>query len=237
IVRFAVDPGHPANQAIVDLDKAERGPDSLVHFLADFCILQPADAAKGSGRLLYEVLNRGRKNVSRHLNRAPAADPPVREIDPGDGFIMARGWTVAWCGWQWDVVRSDALMGLEAPQALENGKPITGAIAIEFQPNGPDRDKLLANRVHHTYPTVDVDDPNAVLTVRDWPGGERTTIPRERWKFARDDGGKPVPSREHVWLEGGFEPGKMYEVVYRTNNCPVVGAGLLAARDFPAFLH
>ena len=36
IVRFAVDPDHPANQAIVDLDKAERGPDKLVHFLADF---------------------------------------------------------------------------------------------------------------------------------------------------------------------------------------------------------
>jgi hypothetical protein len=237
VVRFAVDPAHPANQAIVDLDKAERGPDNLVHFLADFCILQPADPAQGSGRLLYEVLNRGRKNVSRHLNRAPATGDPVREIDPGDGFMMEHGWTVAWCGWQWDVVRSDVLMGLDAPQAVENGSSITGAIAIEFQPNDNDRDKLLANRVHHAYPTVDVDDPSAVLTVRDWAGAERVTIPRERWRFARDEGGTPVADSNYVWLEGGFEAGKMYEVVFRTSNCPVVGTGLLAVRDFPAFLH
>ena len=71
IVRFAVDPAHPANQAIVDLDKGERGPDGLVYFSADFCILQPTDPAKGNGRLLFEVVNRGRKNVQRHLNRAP----------------------------------------------------------------------------------------------------------------------------------------------------------------------
>ena len=237
VARFAVDPAHPANQAIVDLDKAERGPDGRVHFLADFCILQPTDPSRGNGRLLYEVLNRGRKNVSRHLNRAPATADPVREIDPGDGFVMRRGWTVAWCGWQWDVIRTPALMGLEAPQAQENGTPIVGWMSIEFQPNTHDPDKLLANRVHHAYPTVDVNDPDASLSVRDWPGGERTTIPRERWRFARDEGGTPVPDNGHVWLEGGFEPGKMYEVVFRTNNCPVVGTGLLAVRDFPAFLH
>src|SRR5215216_8141477 len=75
IARFAVDPAHSANRAIVDLDKAERGADGRVHFLADFTILQPADPARGNRRLLFEVLNRGRKNVPRHFNRAPAADP------------------------------------------------------------------------------------------------------------------------------------------------------------------
>jgi hypothetical protein len=237
IVRFAVDPAHPANQAIVDLDKGERGPDGLVYFSADFCILQPTDPAKGNGRLLFEVLNRGRKNIQRHLNRAAATgDAPV-EIDPGDGFMMERGWTMAWCGWQWDVIRSAALMGLEAPQAVEGGQPIDGMMSLEFQPNGPDKDKLLANRVHRTYPAADLNDPNAQLTVRDWPGGERTTIARSRWQFARDEGGKPAPDANYLWLEGGFEAGKMYEIVFRTSNCPVVGTGLLAVRDFPAFLH
>src|SRR4051794_14425368 len=85
IVRFAVDPAHTANQDIVDLDKGERGSDGLVHFSADFCLLQPTDPTKGNGRVLYEVLNRGRKNIQRHLNRAAATgDAPV-EIDPGDG--------------------------------------------------------------------------------------------------------------------------------------------------------
>ncbi len=234
-VRFAVDPAHPANQAIVDLDKAARDDVDRVHFAADFCILQPVDAARGSRRLLFEVTNRGRRNALRQFNRAPLGPPDV--LDPGDGFLMRHGWTVGWCGWQWDVVPAPGLMALEAPQALENGQPIQGRIAVEFQPSTPAADKLLANRVHRPYPVADLDDPEAQLSVRDWPGGERTTIPRAQWAFARDQHGGPVPDPAHVWLEGGFEPGKVYEVVYRTNACPVVGTGLLAMRDFTAFLH
>ena len=237
IARFAVDPAHAANRAIVDLDLAERGPDDRVHFLADFCILQPTDPARGSRRLLFDVLNRGRKTAPRHLNLAPPTPVPVEPIDPGDGFLMRHGWTVAWCGWQWDVIRSPALLGLEAPQALEDGRPIVGKVSVEFRPNAPTPDKLLADRVHRPYQAADLDDPDAELTVREWQGGERTVIPRDRWRFARAEDGRPIPSNSHVWLDGGFEPGKLYEVVYRTKTCPVAGTGLLAVRDFTAFLR
>jgi hypothetical protein len=236
-VRFAVDPLHAANQAIVDLDKAERDAEGRVHFSADFSILQPTDPARGSRRLLFEVTNRGRRNVSRHLNRAKVPPVLTDEIDPGDGFMMRHGWTVAWCGWQWDVVPGPGLLGLDPPQALENGQPISGRIAVEFQPNAPAVEKLLANRIHKPYPVADVNDPDAELSVRDWPGGERTTIPREQWAFARDQHGAPVADPAYVWLEGGFDPGRVYEVVYQTDTCPVVGTGLLAMRDFTAFLH
>src|SRR6478609_4850837 len=132
IVRLAVDPSNPANEAIIDLDKAERDADGRVQFSADFSILQPTDPARGSGRLLYEVVNRGRRNISRHLNRAPAAPVLTDAIDPGDGFMMRHGWTMAWCGWQWDVVPGPGLLGLEAPQARgEDGQPLTGRIAVE----------------------------------------------------------------------------------------------------------
>ena len=240
-VRFAVDPMHEANRAIVDLDKAARDDAGRVHFAADFCIFQPVDPARGSRRLLFEVTNRGRRNAMRQFNRAPLGPPDLR--DPGDGFLMRHGWTVGWCGWQWDVIPAPGLLALDAPQALEDGRPIQGRIAVEFQPSAPAPDKLLANRVHKPYPVADVNDPEAELSVRDWPGGERTTIPREQWAFARDPSsvgtgyGAPVPDPAYVWLEGGFEPGKVYEVVYRTNTCPVVGTGLLAMRDFTAFRH
>lgn len=234
---FAVDPMDPSNRGIVDLARAERGSDGSVRFTADFCLLQPTEPARGNRRLVFEVLNRGRKLLPRHLNHAAPEPVPSAEIDPGGGFLMRRGWTIAWCGWQWDVVRSPALMGLEAPMALEGGQPIRGQVACEFQPNERLAAKLLANRVHQPYPAADVNDPNAVLTVRNWPYGSRTTIPRDRWRFAREDGGQPVADDAHVWLEDGFEPGKMYEVVYETRICPVVGAGLLAVRDAPAFLR
>ena len=40
-----------------------------------------------------------------------------------------------------------------------------------------------------------------------------------------------------MWLEGGFEPGRIYQLVYATDRAPVAGLGLLAARDVAAFLR
>jgi hypothetical protein len=45
------------------------------------------------------------------------------------------------------------------------------------------------------------------------------------------EAGQPVADRGKVWLEGGFEPGKIYEVVYVSENPPVVGVGAAAVRD------
>src|SRR5205807_1666024 len=73
------------------------------------------------------------------------------------------------------------------------------------------------------YPTADVDDPEATLTVRTSPDGPRTVVPRSAWRF---------PDATHVALDGGFQPFHWYELVYRTTRCPVVGTGLLAVRDF-----
>ncbi len=238
IVRFASDPTHPANQPIVDLDKAARDAAGRVHFLADFCILQPVDAARANRRFLFDVLNRGKKVAPGHFNRAPSPAVPVWEMGAGDGFLMRHGWTVGWCGWQWDVYRSDALMGIEAPQALgPDGQPIVGTVAVEFQPNDPENGKLLADRIHQPFPAADVHQADAVLTTRAWQGGERTVVPRDQWQFARDEAGQPVPDASRVWLAGGFQPGVWYEVIYQTNNCPVAGVGLLAMRDFTAFLR
>jgi hypothetical protein len=59
VIRFAVNPADPANAGIVDLDKAPRDAEGRVQFEADFCLLQPVDPARGSRRLLFDVLNRG----------------------------------------------------------------------------------------------------------------------------------------------------------------------------------
>lgn len=236
VLRYAVDPRHPANRAVVDLDKAPRNGAGLVEFSGDLVLLRPRGG--GSRRLLTDVVNRGRRTVLRAFNRAFREMQPSPEIDAGDGFLLERGWAIAFLGWQWDVVRSDSLLGLEAPQALgADGSPIQGQVAVEFQPNKQQRDNLLADRVHHPYPAADVDDPEAVLTVRDWRDGPRETVPRERWRFARDEGGRPVPDDTRIWLADGFAPGRIYEVIYRTRTCPVVGCSMLAVRDVAPYLR
>ncbi len=239
VLHLAVDPAHSANRAIVDLDKAARDPAGLVHFSSDLTLLRPhGGGAPQAGRLLVDVINRGRRTVLRAFNRAFSEMQPSPEIDPGDGFLLERGWTIAFLGWQWDVIRSDSLLGLEAPQALApDGRPIQGQVVVQFQPNELRRDHLLADRVHQPYPAADVADPEAVMTVRDWQDGPRETIPRERWSFARDEGGRPVADDTRVWTADGFTPGRVYEVVYRTRICPVVGCGMLAVRDVAPLLR
>ena len=235
-LHFAVDPQNPANQAIVDLALAPCDDEGRVRFTSDFCLLRPVDPTRGNRRLFLEVPNRGRKLLNGQLNRAAASPTPTREIPAGDGFLYRRGYAVGWIGWQWDVVRSDALMGLEPPIAQQDGKPISGQIALRFQPSQAHAVHLLADRVHHPYPAADTDEADATLTVRDFDDDAPRTIPRDQWRFAREEGGSLVPDTEHFWLDGGFVPGKIYELVYTTSHSPVVGAGLLAIRDIASFL-
>ena len=46
-----------------------------------------------------------------------------------------------------------------------------------------------------------------------------------------------VADDTHLYLPSGFEPGRVYELVYRTRIAPVVGTGLLAVRDCVSFLR
>lgn len=250
-LHFAVDPNAAANRRITDLDKAPRDAEGKVRFWADLVLLQPADSARANGRLLSYVVNRGGR-VGVPFNRAAprlATLPPTDEIDPGDGWLMRRGWTVAFCGWQWDIDRQPGLTGLEAPQALgPDGKPLRGTVVIAFQPNERQTYHHLSHwplypppgrqpYAHQPYPAANVDDPDAQLFAAASRGGERTPIARDKWRFARDEGGRPVADDSYVWLEGGFQPGTWYEVVYTTRICPVVGTGLLAIRDSTAWLR
>jgi hypothetical protein len=250
-LHFAVDPSNPANARIVDLDRAPRDARGQVRFWGDFVLLQPKDAERANRRLLYYVVNRGLRvgvPFNRAAPRLPTL-PPTDEIDVGDGFLMRHGWTVAMCGWQWDVQREPGLMGLEAPQALgDDGQPLQGRIVVAFQPNAAHPYRRLSHlplhpapgqqtNEHQPYPAADVNEPTAEMTVRESVAGPRTVVPRDRWRFAREERGVRIGDDAHVWLEGGFQPGRWYEVTYTTRVCPVVGTGLLATRDCVAWLR
>lgn len=97
-VFFAVDPAHPANRGIVDLDKAPRDGTGRVTFSADLYVLAPKDETRRNGAALLDVLNRGRRNVIRDFNRGPQVAEPVAEADFGDGFLMRHGYTLVWLG-------------------------------------------------------------------------------------------------------------------------------------------
>jgi hypothetical protein len=104
---FAVDPTHSRNRSITDIDKALRTPAGQVEWWADFCLLQPADRAMANRRLLFEVVNRGRILAFRMFDSVTETPNFMRDEYIGAGFLLQQGYTIAWCGWQWDMVDAD----------------------------------------------------------------------------------------------------------------------------------
>ena len=234
---FAVDPSHPDNHGITDIAQAPRDTAGPVPFSADATILAPREPGRGNGKLLVDVPNRGNRLAMRLLNNAAPAVPGA-PIDPGDGFLMRHGYTVAWCGWQHDVPDVPGLMRANVPQArTTDGGPVRGPIMVSFLPNVASQVQLLSDRAHRPYPTSDVIDPQAVLLEREADDAPPVTIPRDQWSFARLEGGRAVPDPTHVCRAAGFVPGKLYHVVYTTTGAPVIGLGFLATRDFASFLR
>jgi hypothetical protein len=241
-LHLAVDPDHPANARITDLDRAPRGEAGRVAFAADVSILRPLDLERASGRLLLDVVNRGNTVAVPNFNRATRPvfglgsdpDPP---IDAGDGFLMRRGFVVVSCGWQADVPRLPGLLRLEGPEALdEDGRPLTGRVYLQLHGHEDCADFLLSDRGHVPYPALDLEEADAVLCVRDQPDAEPELVPRARWRFARVVDGIAVPDATHVWLEGGFRKGRLYQVVYTARGAPVRGLGLAALRECASWL-
>ena len=241
-LRFAIDPKHAANERITDVALAPRDHSGRVEFESDVSILVPVDRRRCSGRVMLDVVNRGNTVAVPNFNRAtrptfvPGADPDP-PVDPGDGFLMRRGFVVISCGWQIDLPDVPGLLGLRGPEALDaNGNRITGRVYTQLQTPAPVTHLLLSDRGHRAYPATDLDERDAVLLVRDQPDGDATTIDRARWRFARVADGKVVPDARYIWLEGGFEKGRLYQVAYTAVGAPVVGLGIAALRDSAAWV-
>ena len=241
-LRFSIDPKHAANERITDVALAPRDHSGRVEFESDVSILVPVDRGRASGRVMLDVVNRGNTVALPNFNRAtrptflPGSnpDPPV---DPGDGFLLRRGYVVISCGWQIDLPEVPGLLGLRGPEALDaSGNRITGRVYTQLQTPSPATHLLLSDRGHRAYPAVDLAERDAVLLVRDQPDGEATTIDRSRWRFARVSSGDVVADPRYIWLKGGFEKGRIYQVAYTAIGAPVVGLGIAALRDAAAWL-
>ena len=233
---YAVDPLHASNQGITDLDMAPRNSTGNVEFSADFALLRPVDPDLGNRRILFDVVNRGRKTALT-LNSVPTATDPTAPPEAGNGYLMRRGYTVVWAGWQADVPPTPGLIGLHAPEAIgSDGGPLTGKIMCQFQCDQPTQVFLLADRQHLPNPAADPEEAGATLTVRDLPNSPATPVDRGDWSFVRVEDEDVEPDYNHVYLPSGFEPGRIYQLVYTTTGSRIVGLGFAAMRDAVSFL-
>lgn len=265
-LHYAIDPDHPRNQAIVDLQLAKQGRlrqdlskiqaeqliDALgqdprneqgeVEFAGDFVLLRPADLAKGNHRLLYSVNNRGNILALSYYNKARSSNLPRTVEHAGDGWLMRQGYSLLWSAWNWDVRRiGQSPLRINLPVIVDpDGSPMTGLINAELEVQSSDDVNVLpiAWGGSRCYPVSRDAIDEASLTVRSSPDGQRTEIPREQWQFAvLDKQDQPRFDPVHVYLPAGYERGKLYELIYTGQHPRVVGLGLAAVRDAISFFH
>jgi hypothetical protein len=225
IAKGEVDPEAPENKTIALIARAPRNARGRVEYVTDFYVLRPTAPAKSSGRILYEVNNRGRKMLFGNIADGPQGiNDPQTLADVGNGFPMRRGWTIVWSGWDPDAPRANKGLGLTAPVATEDGKPITKTVREEWV-SGTRGGALEAFKL--SYEATSTDQANALLTVRERASDKPQPVPADQWSFV--DG-------RSIKLKDKAKPGFLYELVYEARNPKVQGLGFAATRDFVSWL-
>ena len=220
-IHFAVDPKLPANRIIADIELAPRNAEGLVEFSADLFLLKPSDPAKSNGTALLEISNRGGKSMVGMFDLGGRPDPRTPQ-ELGDPLLFRAGYTLVWVGWEFDVPAQPGMLRLDSPTIAG----ITGLVRSEIVHSQRTNRGTLGDRAQIPYAVADP--ASATMTVRDHATGPRTTIARSQWNFTTDGAS--------IEFESGFEPGRIYEVVYRAKDPAVVGLGPAAIRDYISYL-
>jgi hypothetical protein len=223
-----VDPRDPANKSIALIDKAPLNANGKVEYAADIFILRPKDPARGNGRILYEVNNRGRKMLFGNIADGPqGVNDPKTMADVGNGFPLRQGYTIVWSGWDPDAPRANMGLGLTAPVATDNGRPIVKIVRDEFC-SGTRGGAIEVFKL--SYEATTQEQPRATLTVRERADDEPRELPLNQWSF--------VDARSIKLREGTKpKPGYLYEFRYEAKNPKVLGLGFAATRDVISWLR
>ncbi|MGY8524762.1 alpha/beta hydrolase domain-containing protein [Paracidovorax citrulli] len=228
-----IDPANALHAGMVFLDKVPRNGEGLVEYAAEVTIYRPADAAKNSGNVFYEMVNRGTNRSFATLNRGS-------ETQVGNGFLMNQGYTIVYGAWQPEHPRSRTPQDVEFPVATnEGGAPIVAKVREILIPDAPKTNDVTTfdgNRftTSLTYPPVNRDPSasGATLTVRQRYDDPRIPLPIGAVTFP-DDRTVTIDMTPAQAL--GMDMGAIYEVIYDARDPYVGGMGFAATRDMVSF--
>ena len=237
-IRFGFDPANAANAGIIDLSLAPRNSEGLVEATADFTALQPIAPEARRGTAVIEAPNRGRRLALKSFQRvqqsflADAILDPDDPTDWGDAFLMKRGLTILWVGWQADAPTFPGAQRLEVPRTSkptnEQGA-VRGLARSDWVLDTPSKRLPLAVLDHKAHLAISPEAPDHYLTRRSGREAERELVERTSWRFTE--------SRDAIEnTAGDFEAGWIYELVYLSESPPIMGLGFAAYRDFATFV-
>ena len=252
-----VDPADPRNALVQDLNLAPRNARGMVEYVTEVELLKPVDMARGNRVLFFEVNNRGNKLALNAFNQGVAGGVADRNglTSPGDGHLMREGYTLVWWGWEMDArpgLNRVVMPGVTARNP--DGSPVTGVVRSEMIAPAPAASQPigLGQQIqqyppdsYDSYATASLDNrtpfPDGFrpsLTVRAREQDPRVPIPDSEWSFGICGNGQaPTPDAKHVCYAAGFQPGHLYELIYRAKDPSVLGLGFVASRDLGAFLR
>ncbi len=101
-----------------------------------------------------------------------------------------------------------------------------GWVRGNFIPGANATTASVADRGHLAYPVVDPSSAEHRMLVRTLPTDPPREIARDRWRFTGPG---------TVSIDRGFEPGHIYDVIYRARDPRVIGVGLAGTRDIVSF--
>jgi hypothetical protein len=223
------DPNDAIDSKITDVALAPRNAAGLVEYSADIYILRPIDRSKGNHRLFFEINNRGDKLSFGQLNDSSTGNDPMTLEDAGNGFLMRRGYTIIWSGWDVTVRPGNGRLTMTTPVAKNpDGSTITGPSLEEFV---IDDGATFTGPL--TYAAAASDKSQASLTVRTRYGDSPEKVPAEHWEYT------DASLRAIKLLPDGtpFQRGMLYEFTYEAKDPQIAGLGLAAIRDLPVFLR
>jgi len=235
-----LDPNDPLNAIIQDI---QLGADASgkVHYVATFVLTMPSDLAKASGLMWHDVPNRGTSIQIGALEHS-FGDIGLASAWQGDnaGIDANNGTTV----------RATMMVGdrhwLQVPIAHNpDGSTVTGQVLARIvNRGGMNGQPLLVQTNPVPYMPATLDSAQATLVSRDGETMDGVAIGEKHiespdWKFC--GGGtfadpQPLTSLPvQICLRTGFDPAKLYQVVYTAKDPYVLGAGFAAWRDVGSF--
>jgi hypothetical protein len=247
-----VDPADRRNSIIVDIGLAElqagpgqpgKTPSGKVAYLLNFYILKPVNLNQvdrklnGYGKMMYEPPNRGGKTWTALGRVTGGGDDPASITNTTvleNSFLMPRGYTLVWSGWEPLVPLADLGTALDASVALpiaknSNGSTITGP-AYEYIVVG----NSTTTSSTLSYPPFDTaDKTTARLTHRVHLDDPPVPIPSTGWEYTTTVNGDPA-----IRLTSGtFVANDIYEFSYTAKDPTVAGLGFAAVRDWVSWLR
>lgn len=221
-----VDPDHPLNAVITDIELAPRNANGMVEYSMDIFILKPINPANGNHKLLMDVNNRGSLRLSQ-LNGGGGGNDPTTAEDAGEAFVYNRGYTVASNGWEPSAPAVNNNLTITLPVATNpDGSTITGPSYeyINF-------DNATSTSYQLAYPAATLDKSQATLTVRALLNDTPVVVPADGWEYVDERTIRLLP-------EGTpFQQSHIYEFTYTARDPIVAGLGFVATRDFVSFLR